>query len=181
MPVVALKMTAFPSLERVAPSIVFARTAALMPEEDGGEIERRKAAQQVLELVEWSAAHANLREFVEPAEPLVRTSREDIERVVVSFATMISVIEYGALARALVTSPDLAKRFQAVRDTALVKLKGTRAILVAALENDDGAKRNETPEQRLQRSIETAKTEAPLDIGSFASYAELPDDPADQR
>jgi hypothetical protein len=44
--------------------------------------------------------------------------------------------------------------------------------LVAALENALGAARNETAEQRLQRAIDMAKGHAPLNLGSFAQFAE---------
>lgn len=172
------------SLEGLPPSIVFSRTAAFMQDEEGhvrDVADRLKTAQQLLELIEWTAEHANLREFVEPTQPLVRTTREQVQLVLVSLATMISLVEYGALEHALAALPDLLGRFRAVRETALVKLKATRAVMIASLENEAGAARNETPEERLRRSIARAKSEAPIDVGSFASYADESDEPTEER
>jgi hypothetical protein len=174
------KTTRWPSLEKLPPSVVFLRTAAFMQDDDG-EAEQLQSAQGLLELVEWSAEHANVREFVEPTEPLVKTTREQTQRALVSFSTMISLLEHGALEQALVTSPGLLGRFRMVRDTALTKLKAVRSVMVSALENEAGAARKESPEERLRRSIAIAKTEAPIDVGSFAAYADEPDEPSEER
>jgi hypothetical protein len=43
---------------------------------------------------------------------------------------------------------------------------------VAGLGKEAGEARQETPEGRLRRSIERAKDEEPIDLGSFASHAD---------
>ena len=64
----------------------------------------------------------------------------------------------------------------AARDEALSKAKSTRAILVAALENAFGDARKETPEERFDRSIRAAQDAEPVYLGSFAQYADEPDE-----
>jgi hypothetical protein len=47
---------------------------------------------------------------------------------------------------------------------------------VAALENAFGEMRQEAPEARLSRSLRAACDEEPIYLGSFAQYADEPDD-----
>ena len=51
-----------------------------------------------------------------------------------------------------------------------------RAILVAAIENAFGAAVGESQEQRLQRAVDMARSEAPVYLGSFSQFADEPDE-----
>jgi hypothetical protein len=162
---------AYSSLDKLPPSIVF-QTAAYLREENG-DAERRQATRHMVELVEESAK-IDLRGLLEPVvEPVAATGKGDIQRVVASLAALISLIEHDAFEA---ESSELLNRFRAAREKALANLKSMRAILVATLDNAVGTARGERSEARLQRSIQSAKDEAPIYLGSFASYADSADE-----
>ena len=165
--------SSWPSFEKIPPSAPLRWTKALLPEENSeADAESAPVARGLVELVERFVRTADMREFVEPKGELVPAPRRALQSSIVNMGVTISLIESGALEEALASSPDYLSRLRVIRTAALQKFKATRSILVASIENEDGAARGETPEQRLRRSIETAKTEEPIDVGSFAGYVD---------
>jgi hypothetical protein len=169
------KATTWPTLDKLPPSIVF-QTVAFLGEDDG-DTKRRGMLRNLVESVE-TVAKINMRDFVAPSQPPTTATADRVQRIVAGYAAFISLLEDGALECELqkVGMADLLRRFMAARDVAIARAKDTRAILVAALANAIGALRQETTEQRLERSIHMAREESPVYLGSFAEFADEVDD-----
>jgi hypothetical protein len=157
-------------LGKLPPSTVFANFA------DEGDAERRAHLETLVEFVE-DARTLDPRGFVgHTSNPTEQGSRPQAQRTAALMAAYISLVEQGWEDEIGLYAADLLGRYRAARDEALANLKSARAILVALLQNADGAARGETLDERLDRSIEQAKTEAPIYLGTFAQYADQPDD-----
>jgi len=154
----------WPAFRKLAPAVVF---QFLDEDESRTTSESRR---EMVEMVE-SLARAKLREFIDPTAPGVKTTAQDIQRVVATFAAFISMVEHG-IEDDLRGSPALLKRFRAARDRGLTNLKSMRAVLVASLDNAAGVAKGESLADRLERSIASAKDEPSIDFGSFAAYAD---------
>jgi len=169
----SMEKGAWPSLDKLPPSIVF-QTAAFL-QDDSAEVARKENLRKLVEIVE-SAAGLRLADFFEPSKPVQHTPSEHVHRTVAALAAFISIVECGLEQELRASSPALLRRFQAVREGALSNVRPLRAMLVAALANAFGAANGETPEVRLRRAIEMAKSEEPVYLGSFAHFAEEPDE-----
>jgi hypothetical protein len=152
----------WPAFQKLAPAVVH----RFLDDEE----RTSKARRQIVEMVE-KLAGAPLREFIEPVTPGVKTTTQERQRIVATFAAFISMVEYG-LEDDLRGSPALLKRFRAARDRGLTNLKSMRAVLVASLDNAAGLAKGESLADRLERSVASAKEEPSIDFGSFAAYAD---------
>jgi hypothetical protein len=158
-------------LEDLPPSTIFAHVA------DEAAAERRAHLEELVRVVE-GARLINLPGFVGHASNSTETTdRAEAQEMVAKMAALISFVEYGPWEHRIERhASDLLVRYRAARDEALSKLKSARAILIAGLQNVDGAERGETVDERLDRTIAAAKEEPPIYVGSFAQHANEPDD-----
>jgi hypothetical protein len=136
-----------------------------------------KMLRRMVESVE-GAAKQDVQAFFQPTGRASTVTAEQVQRMVAAMAAFISIVEHGGLEQSLrrANETELLARFFAVKDLALYNTKTSRAILVAALENAFGLARGETAEDRLRRALDMARTESPVYIGSFANFADEPDE-----
>jgi hypothetical protein len=166
--------TTWPTLDKLPPSIVFQTVAFL---QDESTAKHHEVLRQLVVSVE-KAAQIDLSAFVAPSSSAVKVTADQVQRLVAGFAAFISIVEHGAIELGLqgLGAADLQARYRAARSEALAKTKSIQAVLVASLENAFGALRNETPEDRLARSVASARETEPFFVGSFAQFADDEDD-----
>lgn len=106
-------------------------------------------------------------------EPRVQVDEAGMKRVILFFSSFAEMIETGVLEDTLSKwTPKLLPRFRAVRADGYKAMRRIRAVMVASLANEQGAAGGESLDERLTRSVEQAKAEEPVYLGSFAKFAE---------
>lgn len=137
---------------------------------------RRERYEQLTVLIDWLERIPALTrdDILRPPKADQVVPPTEIKRFVVLYAAVLSALRSGYLRDELEAwAPRLLTKFDAIREQAFTRVKSRRAVLLAQLEHAAGEAAGESLRKRLTRSIKNAAAHEPIDLGSFAEFADV--------